>query len=120
MYRLLVIILFAALTAAPALSQASNSTVRGSVTDAQGAVIPGAKVTLVNTATNVTRESATNGAGLYVFPGTSPGPYRVKIESPGMQPFEGWFIVQVEQDATVDVSMTCATGVTTVKVRDVT
>ena len=70
----LLVLLFVALLAAPVFPQASNSTVRGSVTDSQAAVIPGAKVVLVNTATNVTRESVTNGSGLYVFPGVTPGP----------------------------------------------
>jgi len=62
--------LLAPITAWP---QASNSTVRGSVADTQQAVIPSAKVLLTNTATGVARESVTNSAGLYVFPGVTPG-----------------------------------------------
>src|SRR5258707_432179 len=98
MKKLLTLLAFSFLSL-PALPQASNSTVRGAVVDSQSAVIPGAKVTLVNTATNVSRESLTNGAGLYVFPGVTPGPYRVKVDFSGMQPFEGTLTVQVQQDA---------------------
>jgi len=105
---------------ATAWPQASNSTVRGAVTDAQSAVIPGAKVVLVNTATNVSREMLTNSAGLYVFPNVTPGPYHVKVEFARMQPFEGALTLQTLQDATVDVVMQVATGVTTVVVQEVT
>ena len=74
---------------ATAFPQASSSTVRGTVRDQVQAVIPTAKVTLVNTATNATRETLTNEAGLYVFPGVIPGPYRLTAEFAGMQRFEG-------------------------------
>ena len=99
--------LLAPITAWP---QASNSTVRGSVADTQQAVIPSAKVLLTNTATGVARESVTNSAGLYVFPGVTPGPYRLKVELAGLQTFEGSLNVQVQQDATVDVIMQVASG----------
>ena len=104
----------------PAMPQASNSTVRGSVTDTQGAVIPNATVTLTNTATGLVRESVTNSAGIYVFPGAIPGPYRVRVVQPGLQTFEGALTLQVQQDATIDVMLKVATSVTTVNVEDVT
>jgi hypothetical protein len=109
--------LLAPITAWP---QASNSTVRGSVADTQQAVIPSAKVLLTNTATGVARESVTNSAGLYVFPGVTPGPYRLKVELAGLQTFEGSLNVQVQQDATVDVIMQVASAATSVDVVDVT
>jgi hypothetical protein len=112
--------LAALLIAGRAWPQASTSTVRGSVVDSQHAVIPGAKVTLTNTATNVARESVSNNAGLYVFPGVTPGPYRVKVEFAGLQTFEGSLVVQVQQDANVDVVMQVATAATTVDIVDVT
>src|SRR5215203_2769234 len=96
----------------PAWPQASNSTVRGSVTDTQGAVIPNAKVTLVNTATGVARDSVTNNAGIYVFPGAIPGPYRVRVEQPGLQTFEGALTLQVQQDANIDVVLQVASAAT--------
>ncbi|MBL8176376.1 MAG: carboxypeptidase regulatory-like domain-containing protein, partial [Bryobacterales bacterium] len=39
--------------------------ISGEVKDPSGAVIGGAKVTLINTATNATREAVTNESGLY-------------------------------------------------------
>ena len=118
--RLFTIFLVTLLVPVAAWPQASNSTVRGSVVDPQQAVIPGAKITLMNTATNVSRESVTNNAGLYVFPGVTPGPYRLKVEFAGLQTFEGNLTVQVQQDATVDVVMQVANAATTILVHDVT
>jgi hypothetical protein len=113
-------LVLALLLSLPAWPQASNATVRGSVTDTQGAVIPNAKVALTNTATGVVRDSVTNNAGLYVFPGVTPGPYRVRVEQPGLQTFEGTLTLQVQQDATVDVVMQVASAATTVNIVDVT
>jgi hypothetical protein len=110
----------AALLTPAAWPQASNSTVRGTVLDPAQAVVPAAKVTLLHTATNVARETVTNNAGLYVFPGVTPGPYRIKAEFGGMQTWEGNLTVQVQQDATVDITMQVASAATTVEVRDVT
>src|SRR6185295_1634632 len=83
--------------------QASSSTVGGTVRDQAQAVVPKATVTLTNTATNVARTTETNEAGLYVFPGVIPGPYRVSVEFPGMQKYEASLTVQAQQDATVDI-----------------
>jgi len=66
----------------PAWPQASTTTVRGSVRDQGSAVIPKAVVTLTNTATGVPRDTVTNDAGLYVFAGVFPGPYRLTVEAP--------------------------------------
>ena len=85
--------------------QASSSKVEGTVRDQGQAVVPKATVTLTNTATNVARTTPTNESGVYVFPGVFPGPYRISVEHPGMQKFEGNFAVQVQQDATVDVTL---------------
>src|SRR5688500_10824417 len=103
-----------------AWGQAGISTVRGTVRDAGEAVIPTARVTLTNTATGIARETVTNDAGLCVIPGVTPGPYRIRVEFPGLRTFEGSLTVQVQQDAVVDAKMEVATATTTVEVQDVT
>lgn len=108
------------LAIAPAWPQASTSVVRGSVHDATEAVIPNAAVTLTGTATNVERKTVTNGAGLFVFPGVVPGPYRVVVEVPGMQRFEGALTVQVQVDAEVNATMIVGQATTRVEVQEVT
>ena len=76
--------IFAALSFLPAAwPQASSSTVRGTVRDQQQAVVPKANITLTNTATNVARSTLANEAGVFVFPGVFPGPYRIEVEFPG-------------------------------------
>src|ERR1041384_319233 len=100
--------------------QASNSTVRGTVRDPAKAVVPGANITLTNTNTNIARTSTTNEAGLYVFPGVTPGPYRLTADSPGMQRFEGNLAVQVQQDAVVDIALQIGQTTSQVEVADVT
>jgi hypothetical protein len=100
--------------------QASSTTVRGIVRDQAQGVVPKASVTLTNTATNVARSTITNDAGLFVFPGVFPGPYRVVVEFPGMQKYEANLTVQVQQDVTVDVTLQVGQTVTQVEVRDVT
>ncbi len=83
--------------------QAGTSTIRGLVRDQAQAVIPGAKVTLTNMGTAVARESQTNSSGFYTFPAVTAGSYRIAVESPGMNKFEGNLQVQTAQDASVDV-----------------
>src|ERR1051326_7463342 len=100
--------------------QAGTSTIRGVVRDQAQAVIPGAKVTLTNTGTAVARESQTNSSGFYTFPAVTAGAYRITVESPGMNKFEGSLQVQIAQDASVDVVLQVATGVISVDVKDVT
>src|SRR5438477_3561807 len=99
--------------------QASSSSMGGTVRDVGQAVIPRASVTLTNTATNVVRTTATNESGLYVFPGVFPGPYRISVESPGMQKYEAAFTIQVQQDATVDVILQVGQTATQVEVQAV-
>ena len=88
--------------------------------DQTGAVIPGATVQLVNADTSITSRTTTNQAGFYVFPAVNPGPYRISVESSGMQTYEATLTVQVRQSAVVDPVLQPAQTATTVDVQDVT
>jgi hypothetical protein len=109
-----------ALFAPPVWPQASTGTVSGTVRDQSGAVIPGAVVSLQNTATNVTSKTTTNQVGFYIFPGVVTGPYLLVAEVSGMQKFEGALTVQVQQSAVVDVTLNVSQTATEVRVTDVT
>src|SRR5262245_46713441 len=69
---------------AAAFAQSTNSAdLRGTVTDATGAVIPGVKVTIVNTETGITTELTTNEAGIYDSVSIRPGKYRLTFSKDG-------------------------------------
>ena len=73
------------LAAAVAFAQRDLGTVSGTVTDAQGAAIPNAKVTVVNDATNVTTNSVSNDTGSFSVPALTPGNYTVTVEAAGFE-----------------------------------
>ena len=84
----------------PAFSQqAANATLNGTVTDPNGAVIAGAKITATQTATTVKRNTVTNDDGLYVFSNMSPGIYELKVELKG-------FTTKILQDVSLNVGQT--------------
>ena len=60
-----------------------TSTILGTISDQQGAMIPQAKVTLRNVDTGVTWNAVTNGNGDYQFPNLIAGHYRVEIAKEG-------------------------------------
>ncbi len=61
----------------------STGTVRGTVTDAQGALIPKATVIVTNPATGVSRTVASSSEGTYQVPQLNPGTYKVEVTAPG-------------------------------------
>jgi hypothetical protein len=60
-----------------------TSTIVGNVTDPQGAVIPGAKVTLTNVDTGVQWKATTSASGDYQFPNLIAGHYKVEVVKEG-------------------------------------
>ncbi|HXW57316.1 MAG TPA: TonB-dependent receptor [Candidatus Cybelea sp.] len=72
--------------AGPALSQNRNTgEIRGTVTDASGAVLPGATVTVANIDTGVTKIFVTNGDGIYDTVSTPPGRYNITFSTKGFK-----------------------------------
>src|SRR5438105_14108773 len=87
MYKAIVLSIFA-LLAAPAFAQTTGAaTIVGNVTDISGAVVPAAKVTVVNTETNFHFEGVTNNDGYYYVPYLRPGIYNVTIEAQGFKKY---------------------------------
>jgi hypothetical protein len=66
-----------------ALAQAGRGSISGTVTDPNGAVVPGAPVTLLNRATGGIQHTVTSGAGLYRFISLNPGVYQVTVSQSG-------------------------------------
>jgi hypothetical protein len=69
-----------------AWAQAGTATVSGTVKDTQGAVLPGATVTITNNANGAVRTTVTNDTGSYSMPGLPPGEYVMKFELASFSP----------------------------------
>lgn len=57
----------------------------GTVSDQQGAVVPGAAVTVTNTATGLTKTSESDESGNFVVPALPSGPYSVSVKAKGFK-----------------------------------
>ena len=64
-----------------------NGQISGTVTDPTGAVIPGAKLTLVSVATGAVSTAVSGSQGLYSFPNISPGIYNLTVSAPGFKSY---------------------------------
>ncbi len=77
-----------ALSQVPVFAQFASGSIGATVTDATGAVVPGAKVVLKNEATGALRDSVTNSAGAFDFPSILPATYTLMVTAAGLQTFE--------------------------------
>ncbi|HQR36295.1 MAG TPA: carboxypeptidase-like regulatory domain-containing protein, partial [Blastocatellia bacterium] len=88
-----------------ALAQNYRGSVRGRVTDSNGASVKGAKVSLVDQDTNQTRTGVSNEVGEYAFLLLRPGAYRLQVEQTGFKRASENLIVRVNQEARLDIIM---------------
>ncbi len=89
----------------PRAQQLAASTLRGVVTDPNGAVVTGATVTAKHVATGATRETQTDDEGLYTFPGLPVGDYEVRVKSAGFDERVASVRLQVGQSATLNLNL---------------
>ncbi len=87
----------------PLFAQTNSGTVQGTVTDTTGAVIPGAKVTIQNPVSGLSRTTVTDGGGHYQFTNLPFNPYHITVSATGFN--------STSQDA--DVRSPVAVAVTT-------
>src|ERR1700756_2305712 len=66
-------------------AQGSFGRILGTVTDQTGAVLPGAKVSIIDTQRGLARTLTTDQAGEYNAPNLIPGTYTVRVEAKGFQ-----------------------------------
>src|SRR5512146_2178825 len=94
----------------------TQGNVRGTVMDPSGAVVPGATVTIKNTATGASQTRTTNGSGFYEFALLPPGTYSVSVSSPNYKPATQTVNVAVGQVSTNNVTLAVAASSQTVEV----
>ena len=88
----------------PLLSQSTQGTIQGAVTDQTGGVLVGATVSVIDVARGVTRSLTTDSAGVYVATNLTPGTYTVRAEAKGFRTVEHTgVLVEVGQNIRVDL-----------------
>src|ERR1700737_2332275 len=93
-------------TAVIAWGQGVRATLVGRVTDQSGAVVPGAKLTLVNTGTNETHSVVVGENADFVFTQLAPGQYTLTTEHEGFRKdVRTEIVLEVGQQARMDVSL---------------
>ena len=83
----------AAMLAAQAWGQRTSGSITGQVTDASGAAVPNATVTLINKSLGTNRTITSNGQGEYTFDDVQIGTYEVDVASTGFRTFAATGVV---------------------------
>jgi hypothetical protein len=111
---ILTLVVFCSATAA--LSQSATTSLRGVVKDPSGALVPGAKVTLTDSATGTSYEQSTNGSGYYIFPFVKPATYQIAVTSKGFAAQSLSAELLVDQPATIDFKLSVQASSITIDV----
>jgi hypothetical protein len=105
------------ISATSAMGQEVRATIGGKVTDAQGAVVPEAAITITSEDTEVIQHATTNTQGNWVVQFLLPGTYRFSIEKTGFKKAERKNIhLQAADNKTVDVQLAVGSAVEVVDV----
>jgi len=78
-------ILLAVAANLPLAAQITRGSISGLVVDSSGSVVPGARVTITETETNVGTTGKSESDGLFLFVGVLPGSYTLKVEAGGFK-----------------------------------
>src|SRR5215831_5544287 len=117
----LLLALLAVLALLPALySQEFRGAFSGVASDATGASVAGAKVTVVEVNTGTRTETVTDNAGHYNVPFLLPGDYDIKIASPGFKEYSRKAIhLGAGENPVVDAKLEVGDATQTMEVTDV-
>jgi carboxypeptidase family protein len=94
-----------ALAATGASAQESRGSITGLVTDAQGGVLPGVSVSIVNTGTNAASTTTTNARGQFTALYLHPGTYLVTLELTGFRKVKQEVAVGVGEKIQLDLKL---------------
>lgn len=90
-----------------AFGQIGNATINGTVTDSQGAVIPGASVTAIHVETNIHYDTTATQAGVYTIPALPVGTYQVTAVASGFRrETRSGILLRVADNVRVDFELT--------------
>ena len=99
-------VLVATVLTVPARAQISTAEINGRVSDSSGAVLPGATVTMTQTATGLMRTTVTDASGSYLIPNLPTGPYRLEVSLQGFRSYvQTGLVLQVGASPTVNATL---------------
>ena len=102
------VFVFILLAVSPSAFAQVAATLSGTTSDSSGAVIPHVKLTARNTATNLTRETESDGEGRYAFPDLPIGSYEITASSTGFQTIKLNTVMTVGEKADLNITLTPA------------
>ena len=115
--RALLTVVIAVAVVIPASAQTTGATLQGTVADEQGAVLPGATVTVVNVETGWSREAVTDTRGWYRAAALPPGRYEIRTSLQGFVTLvRAGLVLTLGQEATVNLALSLASVAETVTV----
>jgi len=104
--KIVVCVLVLALTSPTGLlSQVHTAALTGLVTDPTGAVVPDARVTIKNKATNIEQSVSTDSSGYYTFASLRVGRYDLRVEKEGFKTGVADVVLEVAQKARQDFTL---------------
>ncbi len=89
----------------PLARAGTTGSLTGTITDQTGSVIPGAKLTVTNTAQGIQRMGLSDSKGSYTFPSLPVGQYRLHVEAAGFKPASRTTL-NIDLDSALQVDMT--------------
>src|SRR5208283_1006330 len=102
----------------PGFAQTGSTSLRGTVVDPNGAVIPGAQVTLTSAEIGLSLNTQTDKTGFYQFQDVRPATYVLTVTAPGFATLKkSGLVLLVSTPVTSDVQLQIASGMTTVEVQ---
>src|SRR5262245_22879983 len=117
MYRGIRLGLCLALVSTALVAQTERATVRGTVTDSSGAVVPDAVITVTDIATNRDRKTTSDVNGNYEVPDLQPGTIRIKADKVGFRSFvAASVLLDVGQVRRVDIPLQVGAATETITV----
>ena len=97
-------------------SQGSLTSLRGTITDPSGALIPGAQISIQNKSTGQSSVQTANGSGEYQFAQIAPGTYVITVTGAGFGSQSKQADLLVNQPATINFKLAVQASTTTVDV----
>ena len=100
-----------------AFSQEFRATISGTVTDATGAVLPGAEVQVQESSTGTINRTVSDAAGQYVVPFLLPGNYSITVTAKGFQTLKrAGIVLQAQEHPIIDLALQVGSASQTVTV----